>query len=61
MAPSLGILSKMVDSGLLSSHLGGQMRFVHFVFGGFLAGSGDVDLRITGEAARPAVVERPQS
>jgi HEAT repeat protein len=37
-APSLGILSKMVDSGLLTIHRGSQMRFIHIVFSGFLAG-----------------------
>lgn len=37
-APSYGLLSKMVDSGLLVSHLNNRMRFLHPVLNGYLAG-----------------------
>ena len=37
-APSLGLISKMVESGLLTQHRNNRMRFVHPVFGGYLAG-----------------------
>lgn len=37
-APSLGLLSRMVDSGLLTHHRNNRMRFVHPIFGGYLAG-----------------------
>jgi hypothetical protein len=37
-APTFGLLSKMAESGLLSSHPGGRMRFSHPVFAGYLAG-----------------------
>jgi HEAT repeat protein len=33
-----GLLNKMVDSGLLVSHPDNRMRFLHPVFGGYLAG-----------------------
>ena len=33
------LLTKMTDSGLLTSHPGNRLRFVHPVFGGYLAGS----------------------
>jgi hypothetical protein len=36
--PSLGLISKMVDSGLLVSHRNNRMRFIHPIFGGYLAG-----------------------
>ncbi len=53
VAPTLGLLSKMAQSGLLSNHHEYQMRFVHPVFGGFLAGRGlsnhSVDERLTGQ------------
>ncbi|HSG42257.1 MAG TPA: HEAT repeat domain-containing protein [Anaerolineales bacterium] len=35
---SYGLLSKMVESGLLVSHPNDKMRFVHSVFNGYLAG-----------------------
>jgi HEAT repeat protein len=43
--PSYGLLSKMVDSGLLISHPNEKMRFIHSVFNGYLAGQavGDND------------------
>ncbi len=43
--PSYGLLSKMVDSGLLVSHLNNRMRFLHPVLNGYLAGQaiGDND------------------
>lgn len=51
ITPTLGLVSKMAQSGLLSSHLGNNMRFAHPVFGGFLAGRGhsnfNVDERLT--------------
>ena len=37
-APSLGLISKMAESGMLSQHRGNRMRFLHPVFGGYLAG-----------------------
>ncbi|NQU31063.1 MAG: HEAT repeat domain-containing protein [Anaerolineae bacterium] len=53
VTPTLGLLSKMAQSGLLSSHLDNKMRFAHPIFGGFLAGRGHsnftVDERITAQ------------
>ncbi|HTX92421.1 MAG TPA: HEAT repeat domain-containing protein [Anaerolineales bacterium] len=37
-APSLGLISKMADSGLLTHHRNNRLRFVHPIFGGYLAG-----------------------
>jgi hypothetical protein len=37
-APSLGLISKMADSGLLVQHRNNRMRFVHPILGGYLAG-----------------------
>ncbi len=37
-APSLGLLGRLVSSGLLATHPNNKMRFAHPVFGGFLAG-----------------------
>jgi HEAT repeat protein len=37
-APSLGLISKMADSGLLTQHSNNRVRFMHPVFGGYLAG-----------------------
>ena len=37
-APSLGLISKMAESGLLTQHRNNQMRFVHPIFCGYLAG-----------------------
>jgi hypothetical protein len=34
--PTYGLLSKMVDSGLLVSHLNNKMRFLHPVLNGYL-------------------------
>ena len=36
--PSSGLLYKMAESGLLTSHQNNHMRFIHPVFAGFLAG-----------------------
>ena len=36
--PSLGLISKMVESGLLVPHRNNRMRFIHPIFGGYLAG-----------------------
>jgi len=43
--PTYGLLSKMVDSGLLLSHPNNKMRFLHPVLNGYLAGQaiGDND------------------
>ncbi len=43
--PTYGLLSKMVDSGLLISHPSNKMRFLHSVLKGYLAGQaiGDND------------------
>lgn len=38
--PSAGLLGKMAASGLLVTHPGNKMRFLHPVFGGYLAGRG---------------------
>jgi HEAT repeat protein len=47
--PSYGLLSKMVDSGLLVSHSNNKMRFLHPVLNGYLAGQaiGDNDADTT--------------
>ena len=47
--PSHGLLSKMVDSGLLLSHSNNKMRFLHPVLNGYLAGQaiGDNDADTT--------------
>jgi HEAT repeat protein len=37
-SPSLGLITKMAESGLLSQHRNNHMRFMHPIFGGFLAG-----------------------
>jgi len=44
-SPSYGLLSKMVDSGLLVSYPNEKMRFLHPIFNGYLAGQaiGDND------------------
>ena len=36
--PSLGLISKMVENGLLTAHRNNRMRFIHPIFGGYLAG-----------------------
>jgi len=48
-ASSYGLLSKMVDSGLLVSHSNNRMRFLHPVLNGYLAGQaiGDNDADTT--------------
>ena len=47
--PSYGLLSKMVESGLLISHSNNKMRFLHPVLNGYLAGQaiGDNDADAT--------------
>jgi hypothetical protein len=47
--PSHGLLSKMVESGLLISHSNHRMRFLHPVLNGYLAGQaiGDKDANTT--------------
>lgn len=37
-APSLGLISKMAESGLLVQHRNNRMRFTHPIFGGYLTG-----------------------
>jgi len=37
-APSLGLITKMVESGLLAQHRNNRMRFIHPIFVGYLAG-----------------------
>lgn len=37
--PSPGLITKMVESGLLTQHRNNRMRFIHPVFGGYLAGN----------------------
>ncbi len=48
-APTYGLLSKMVESGLLISHSNNKMRFLHPVLNGYLAGQaiGDNDADTT--------------
>jgi len=48
-APSHGLLTKMVESGLLISHSNNRMRFLHPVLNGYLAGQaiGDNDADTT--------------
>jgi HEAT repeat protein len=48
-APTYGLLSKMVESGLLISHSNNKMRFMHPVLNGYLAGQaiGDNDADTT--------------
>ncbi len=36
--PSLGLITKMVESGLLTRHRNNRMRFIHPIFSGYLAG-----------------------
>ena len=38
-APSLGLITKMVESGLLTQHRNNRLRFTHPVLGGYLAGN----------------------
>ena len=47
--PSYGLLSKLVESGLLVSHINDRMRFLHPLFNGYLAGQavGDNDADTT--------------
>jgi HEAT repeat protein len=47
--PTYGLLSKMVDSGLLVSHANSKMRFLHPVLNGYLSGQaiGDNDADTT--------------
>ncbi len=47
--PTYGLLSKMVDSGLLVSHANNKMRFLHPVLNGYLAGQalGDNESYVT--------------
>jgi HEAT repeat protein len=49
VVPSHGLLSKMVESGLLISHSNNKMRFLHPVLNGYLAGQaiGDNDADTT--------------
>jgi len=36
--PSLGLITKMVESGLLTQHRNNRMRFIHPIFSGYLTG-----------------------
>lgn len=53
VAPSLGLISKLAESGLLSQHKNNRMRFTHPVFGGFLAG------KILGNYKPQSILEQP--
>ncbi len=53
VAPSLGLISKLAESGLLAQHRGNKMRFLHPVFGGYLAGN------ILGSYKPEAVIDQP--
>ena len=37
-APTLGLITQMAESGLLSQHRNNRMRFIHPIFAGYLAG-----------------------
>jgi len=37
-APSHGLITRMIESGLIIQHRNNRMRFVHPIFGGYLAG-----------------------
>ncbi|MBN2388596.1 MAG: HEAT repeat domain-containing protein [Anaerolineales bacterium] len=52
-APSLGLISAMVGSGLLTQHRGNRMRFTQPLFGGYLAGKALVNYKAE------AVLEQP--
>ncbi len=53
-APAPGLLPKMADSGLLTSHPRNRMRFAHSVFGGYLAGRA-----LSGYQATEALLSEP--
>ena len=38
-APSLGLISKITESGLLSQHRNNRMQFIHPIFAGYLSGN----------------------
>ncbi len=44
-APSLGLISRMADSGLLIQHRNNRVRFIHPALGGYLAGKALVNYR----------------
>ncbi len=52
--PTFGLLSQMASSGLLISHPGDRMRFVHPVIGGYLAGHA-----LTGYNAAETLLNQP--
>jgi HEAT repeat protein len=52
-APSLGLISKLAENGLLSQHRHNRMRFSNPIFGGYLAGKG------LGNYKPEAVLEQP--
>ncbi len=52
-APSMGLISKMAESGLLTQHRNNRMRFVHPIFCGYLAGKAMVNYK------SDAVLEQP--
>ena len=54
VTPSLGIISKMAESGLLAHHRNNRMRFVHPIFCGYLAGKA-----LTNQNAQPILDQPP--
>jgi HEAT repeat protein len=44
-ASSLGLITKMVESGLLTQHRNNRMRFIHPVFSGYLAGKAFINYK----------------
>jgi HEAT repeat protein len=43
--PSHGLITRMVESGLLIQHRNNRMRFIHPVFGGYLAGKVSINYK----------------
>ncbi len=54
MAPTPGLLGRLGSSGLLVSYADGKMRFVHPVFGGYLAGRA-----LSGYKAQDTLLNQP--
>jgi HEAT repeat protein len=53
-SPTPGLLGKLSTTGLLTAHPNSQMRFIHPVFGGFLAGRG-----LRGYKAEDTLINQP--
>ena len=53
-AASVGLIGRLVNSGILSAHTGSRLRFAHPIFMGFLAGKG-----LGGQAAADVLLNQP--